>query len=178
MKWILTETVENLEVFRFHYCFGYDLEGSTTWELFSQDSYCGLQTDESITCMLSVAVLDWIAADRLSKEKGWARATQLVASRQPWIVSSEMLTRPWVLTHPHSRWRFCFRLKSRERSIPPWIWLKSYLLATTGGKKIPLNSFVRISRRTPCHCFFFSFTLHRLLWVYRYRRVSLQGTIN
>lgn len=70
MKWILTETVENLEASQFHYCFGYDLEGSTTWGLFSQDSYCGLQTDEFLTCMLSVGLLDWIAADQRPKEEG------------------------------------------------------------------------------------------------------------
>lgn len=54
---ILTEMVENLEVFLFSHFFGYNLEGSTTWVLFNQN-YCGLQTDESITCMLNVAVLD------------------------------------------------------------------------------------------------------------------------
>lgn len=107
LKWNTDKRLKTLRYFYLVSAFFYNLEGPTTWVLFSQN-YSGLQTDESITCMLNVAVLDWVATHIPEMRVGVCDTACCFFSAL--IVSSETLTLPWVLTHPRSRWWFCFGL--------------------------------------------------------------------
>lgn len=110
-----TVTVEDHEEFLFNDCFGYTFDGCTTRELFSQNG-CALQTDESVTCMLNVAILDWITANVAERSVGMCGGLLFFSAL---IVFSEKFTQPWVLTHPHSRWWFCFGLIPQRSPVDP-----------------------------------------------------------